>query len=181
MFTTLLLTFALFTNQPTTVPPTPAPLITTTAPEPVLVAPVTDGCEDEFSAAIKKDMVGRINDGKSSVVLDPYMGEEILLFGSRGYCRELDELGKTQTPEALSKDIIRDITVMAEENGYKITYVSKLTQVLNGSTIAIVATPSAENVASAGVDFRVLHVFVWNKTRVVGGQFFVTVTGLKTP
>ena len=73
MFTTLLLTFALFTNQPTTVPPTPAPLITTTAPEPVLVAPVTDGCEDEFSAAIKKDMVGRINDGKSSVVLDPYM------------------------------------------------------------------------------------------------------------
>ena len=193
MLATLLLALTLLTNSPVVFTNSPTMHLclqssirsTATAPTPPSVVTempvILDPCADEFSSAVRNDIMGRISEGKPSLVLDPYMGDEILIFRLRGYCRELDEVGKAQTPEDISKDIVRDLQTEADNFGFKITYVSKLTKVLNGSSIAIVITPPPDKIAAAGTDFRVLQVFVFNKTRIVGSQFHVTVTGLKTP
>ena len=187
MLATLLLAFALFTNQPT-MTPNLQPSIGTTSTAPVpevsegIPAPeVTDPCADEFSNAVRNDLTGYINEKLPSVVLSPFFGDEILIFQSRGYCQPLDEAGTKMTPAELTASIVAELNTEATNNNHKITYVGKVIPILGGYMVATVVTPPAESVAAAGVDYRIFTVFIFNQTRIVGFQSFVTVTGLKTP
>ena len=146
------------------------------------VAPTTeDPCGDVFSAAVRDDMVARVDGGASSKVLDPFLGDEVLIFQTRGYCqaREVENLRLTQDEFAAS--LVAELTAEANQYDHKVTYVSKPTKVLGGTSIAIVITPPADKIANAGVDFRIFTVFVFNDTRIVGVQLFTSVTGLKQP
>jgi hypothetical protein len=181
MLATLLLALTLFTNAPNSVTQSNTASPATPEVSVSIPAPPENPCADEFSSAVKNDMTGRINEGKPSLTLDPYMGDEILVFQSHGYCQALDEAGRNMTPQQLADSLLADLKANAEENGWTISYVSKLNKVLDGFSVAIIANPPPEAIAQAGIEYRALQVFVFNKTRIVGGQFFVSVTGLKTP
>ena len=140
-------------------------------------------CGDPFSTAIKSDLIGRVDEGKPSLVLDTYAGDELLIFQSRGYCAALDAPidGTVVTIDSVAKGLVDDLRAQTEQYDHKITYVSKVTKVLGGNRIAVVIEPPQAKRDQAGVDFRLLTVFVFNNTRIVGLQLFTSVTGLKTP
>lgn len=140
-------------------------------------------CGDEFSTSIRNDIILRLSKTGSSLVLDPYLGDESLIFNTQGLCRS-----RTEDPESASftlvefgQKLINEMKAEAEKNNFKLLYSSNSTEVLNGHVTALIFAPPPERVALQGSDFRVLTIFVFNNTRLVGAQMFVSVTGLKTP
>ena len=144
-------------------------------------APEQNPCADPFSTAVKDDMLKGVDKGSESQVLKDFLGDEVLIMQVRGYCqaREAENLG--QTPEQFAATLAAELKAEADKYGLKITYTSKITKVLGGSRLATVITPSADKIAQDGVDYRILTVFVFNGTRIVGIQLFTSVTGLKQP
>jgi len=137
--------------------------------------------QNPFSTAVKDDMLKGVDKGSESQVLKDFLGDEVLIMQVRGYCqaREAENLG--QTPEQFAATLAAELKAEADKYGLKITYTSKITKVLGGSRLATVITPSADKIAQDGVDYRILTVFVFNGTRIVGIQLFTSVTGLKQP
>jgi len=178
MLATLLLALTLFTSTSFST----AVQSNTTNPEITIVVPeAVDPCGDSFSGPVRNDLTGYINEDKASVILSPFFGEDITVFQSRGYCQPLDEAGTKMNTTELAASIIAELTAEAELNNHKVTYVSNVIPVLGGNMVATVVAPPIENLTAAGVDYRIFTVFIFNKTRIVGFQSFVSVTGLKTP